>query len=155
TKDWRFEFQEPLRYYGDASRSQKGVAMVQAGAAALGIGAAAAVEFGGWCILNPYSCGRAASGAIDAVMGDYVGGHSLAPVLPALVAAKAATTAEQTLRLSSGAVGAEIAGNAAKKGGLQSEQVLKPMQAAGADVAEAGAKAGASEQSSLANLNRL
>ncbi|MCI1156202.1 hemagglutinin repeat-containing protein [Stenotrophomonas maltophilia] len=155
TKDWRFEFQEPLRYYGDASRSQKGVAVVQAGAAALGIGAAAAVEFGGWCILNPYSCGRAASGAIDAVMGDYVGGHSLAPVLPALVAAKAATTAEQTLRLSSGAVGAEIAGNAAKKGGLQSEQVLKPMQAAGADVAEAGAKAGASEQSSLANLNRL
>ncbi|MDI2097257.1 hypothetical protein, partial [Klebsiella pneumoniae] len=56
TKDWRFEFQEPLRYYGDASRSQKGVAMVQAGAAALGIGAAAAVEFGGWCIFNPYSC---------------------------------------------------------------------------------------------------
>lgn len=29
------------------------------------------------------------------------------------------------------------------------------MQAAGADVAEAGAKAGASEQSSLATLNRL
>ncbi|MCU1065660.1 hypothetical protein, partial [Stenotrophomonas maltophilia] len=43
TKDWRFEFQEPLRYYGDASRSQKGVALVQAGAAGLGIGAAAAV----------------------------------------------------------------------------------------------------------------
>ena len=116
TKDWRFEFQEPLRYYGDASRSQKGVAVVQAGAAALGIGAAAAVEFGGWCILNPYSCGRAASGAIDAVMSDYVGGHSLAPVLPALVAAKAATTAEETLRLSSGAVGAEIAGMQQRRG---------------------------------------
>lgn len=91
--------------------------MVQAGAAALGIGAAAAVEFGGWCILNPYSCTKAISGAADAVMGDYVGGHSLAPVLPALVAAKAATTAEDTLRLSSSAAGAEIAGNAAKKGG--------------------------------------
>ncbi|MBH1566534.1 hemagglutinin repeat-containing protein [Stenotrophomonas maltophilia] len=128
TKDWRFEFQEPLRYYGDASRSQKGVAVVQAGAAALGIGAAAAVEFGGWCILNPYSCTKAISGAADAVMGDYVGGHSLAPVLPALVAAKAATTAEDTLRLSSSAAGAEIAGNAAKKGGLQSEQILKSVQ---------------------------
>ncbi|MBA0304552.1 hypothetical protein D7Y36_17025, partial [Stenotrophomonas maltophilia] len=127
-KDWRFEFQEPLRYYGDASRSQKGVAVVQAGAAALGIGAAAAVEFGGWCILNPYSCTKAISGAADAVMGDYVGGHSLAPVLPALVAAKAATTAEDTLRLSSSAAGAEIAGNAAKKGGLQSEQILKSVQ---------------------------
>ncbi|MEX7644494.1 hypothetical protein, partial [Stenotrophomonas maltophilia] len=61
-------------------------------------------------------------------MGDYVGGHSLAPVLPALVVAKAATTAEDTLRLSSSAAGAEIAGNAAKKGGLESEQILKSVQ---------------------------
>ncbi|WP_238380146.1 hemagglutinin repeat-containing protein [Stenotrophomonas maltophilia] len=100
TKDWRFEFQEPLRYYGDASRSQKGVAMVQAGAAALGIGAAAAVEFGGWCVFNPIACSNTLKGTADALAADVVGGHTISVPVAASVVAKAGLAAEETISAS-------------------------------------------------------
>ncbi|WP_258015338.1 hypothetical protein [Stenotrophomonas maltophilia] len=100
TKDWRFEFQEPLRYYGDASRSQKGVAMVQAGAAALGIGAAAAVEFGGWCVFNPIACSNALKGTADVLAADVVGGHTISVPVAASVVAKAGLAAEETISAS-------------------------------------------------------
>ncbi|HEL3834836.1 TPA: hypothetical protein UMX25_003909 [Stenotrophomonas maltophilia] len=74
--------------------------MVQAGAAGLGIGAAAAVEFGGWCLLNPIACSNALKGTADALAADFVGGHTISVPVAAGIAAKAGLAAEETISTS-------------------------------------------------------